>query len=129
MSVFEKNGMLQRQDQIRLKEEEQRILGSNLSDGQKTVQVDNLYRQRGLEPGSFYRADFDRTGPVTHDSGDASDFGIGVKFIVWLLVFWGGMTLGLKYAPRQTEAVWRFISWSVQIFLDIMGQLFSYVLK
>lgn len=106
MAVYEKNGMLQRAEQMEIKTREQKILASGMTDNQKAAEIDLLYRQRGLEPGSFYRADFDQTtssGSSDHCESDGDSWsGRSCLILVAVLAF---VILGPTLFPKTDQFV------------------------
>lgn len=78
------NGKLSRPEQIEIKRREQEILASKNTDNWKAVEIDMLYRQRGLEPGSF---DYPSSSSGHSSSGDDSDSGSSIK--LYLIMFVG----------------------------------------
>lgn len=129
MSVFEKNGMLQRQDQIEIKRQENAILSGSGTDTYKAMQIDALYQARGLQPGSFYRADFDQTTgsnevheytPAT--KGEVKLFGWAVLF----LVLWGVFA---HYFPNANEWAWEVFRSVLQAIFGLIGMAIGVVLN
>jgi hypothetical protein len=99
------NGKLSRPEQIEIKRREQEILASNNTDNWKAVEIDMLYRQRGLEPGSF---DYPSGSSAHSSSSDDSDSGGSIK--TYLLIFAGAYLLlkvcevFQKHFPAQGDA-------------------------
>lgn len=130
MATWENNGMLIRADQMRIKTEEQRIMGSNKTDNQKAAEVEMLYRSYGLEPFSFYRPDFDNTADPTDMPTPYSDSNDGtIKFMMWCCILFVFMWAGNKYFPVQFEQGFELFKVVVGFIVDLIGTIVSKIVN
>lgn len=129
MSVFDKNGMLQRQEQMDIKAREQKILASGGSDNQKAQQIDMLYRERGLEPGSFYRAEFDQTAHLPQESGGIASIGslwFQLKIIAAVFLFFMIWLPFSRHFPTAANYIYQTF---ITIWYDIGTLVFDWIPK
>lgn len=102
MSFFNRD-TLSRQEQINLLRRQNDILNGPGSDNHKAMLIDNLYRERGLEPGSFTKSDESESG----SGGSIKWLSLQLYFCVLLFLFcvaWGAFA---RRCPDLANYIWQ----------------------
>lgn len=131
MSIFDSKGTLSRMEQTQIRRREQEILAGPGDDNYKAMLIDNLYRERGLEPGSFRKRQ-EKDGMDEDQAATLRGLWFQLKIIGAFLVFfmcWGPFSRHYPDAASFIHHAFLYLWYGLgDLIFRLIPDAFNYVL-
>lgn len=131
MSIFDSKGNLSRMEQTQIRRREQEILAGPGDDNYKAMLIDNLYRERGLEPGSFRKRQENEDMSSCDQTATLRGLWFQLKIIGAFLAFflvWGPFSRHYPEAASFIHHAFLYLWYSLgDIIFRLIPDAFNYV--